>query len=182
MSQQGFLVWHTRSPRLRAEMILQKLPKLLGMEYADFVHRTDRIVYGPQDGDWASDCVATDVLAADLVRLYVPGTTLKIDAESALFGDRIESALSKSVPESIRGDFMPNRPFVRIGGHFFIDAADDTETAVPYTAMVGCWGYTTPNDTETMYKLVLASSELKIETNHLEGLLGPLTRSLYFSF
>ncbi len=65
---------------------------------------------------------------------------------------------------------------------YFVDAADDSEAVVPYTAMVGCWGYSTPYNTDEFRARVMELSELETETERLETVMGPLKRAVYLSF
>lgn len=173
MSQAGYLVWYANADltEVEAVRILSELVQVVGMDRADAVYRDD-----------LDECLASDYLASELFRLYEHGTQLFVEADTAGMGDRLEAVIS-TIPASIRGDFMPNRPFIRIGRRsHFVDAADDSRDPVPFTVMVGCWGYSTPNDTKKMRGSLFSLPGVTSERQQLERITGQLDQALFLKF
>jgi len=182
MSQQTHMVWYTNSSSINMVRILQEVPGIIGMKRAD-VLRTYRTIEGPDDDDWESDYenVGKDIAVSELPGLYRPGTTLQADNDFAEAGERIERAIVDGIGEEVRGNHPPSRAFLFCGDHYFIDDADETDTVVRYTALVGFWGYSTPNDYGEMRKLVFQLPAVRELGAELEGVMGPLREAMYLS-
>lgn len=182
MSQLGYLAWYTNSAKIDPDYLLKELPEVVGFEEALYVSRSNGIAKDLDDPGWETKILGKEIAAPDLPSLLIPGTVLDIDADTAELGDRIERAVKQHIPVRIRGDFMPNRPYLSIGPHFWRDAADDGEKQVPYRAMVGCWGYSTPADGVEFRKMIVSLPAVMQEKARLEHVMGPLEIACYFHF
>lgn len=180
MSQQGYVAWYTNSSEIDLVSLLKELPRVVGFDHADFVSRHP-IVSSLDDSEWNFDEVDEDPTASELYRLYKSDTVLHINADFAELGERIERGVLKHIPAEIRGDFMPNRPFITIGAHFWSDS-DLEEQQTPCRAMVGCWGYSTPNDGAEFKRRIASMPEVDEERKRLEAVMGPTRFACFFSF
>ena len=151
------------------------------MKRADLVYRTFRGIVGPDDDDFESEDMGNNVAASELPGFYRVGTTLFACNDLAEAGDRIEGAIAEGIAEEIRGKHPPGRAILRMGSHYFVDDADETDTVVRYTALVGFWEYSTPNDYEKMNKLVFQLPAVLELGAELEGFMGPLREAMYLS-
>lgn len=156
MSQQGYLVWYSNADIVIDKNLVVNLAQLVGAETVDFVSRYYQSG-NPFDAE-SSEPPITDVQVAELGKYLRPGQVLSCDADSASLGPAIVCAIEKEIPEHIRGDFLPDRPFFSIGRHWWIDS-DDSIAPVECKVSIGCWGYSTPNDCDAMQ---LACGELAI--------------------
>lgn len=181
MSQLGYMVWYTESDKIDPIHMLKSLAEIIGFERADSVYRTTRTSTGPDD-DADSVRIGDDILASELFRLYLPGTSLKMDAEKAEIGARIEGAVLAKISENVRGDFMPNRPFFRIGKHYLSNGSIDDKVFARPTVIVGFWGYSTPLDTQKMREAFFALPEVRAEKLRLEHLIGQLSDAIILYF
>ena len=182
MSQLGYLAWYTNSTKIDPIYLLKELPEVVGFEVALYVSRSNGIAKDLEDASWETRVIGKEITASELPSLLMPGTVLDIDADTAELGERIERGIKKHIPETIRGDFMPNRPYLSIGPHFWRDGADDEEKQVPYQAMVGCWGYSTPADEAEFRKEIVSLPAVVEEKSRLEHVMGPLEIACYFHF
>ncbi len=114
--------------------------------------------------------------------MYKPGTSLHISDDFAAIGDRIEEAITEGLAEDIRGTQVPGRAYFEVGKHYFIDAADDSGVSVPYTAIVGFWCYSTPNNYAEMRRQVFGLPALRKLKFQLEAVLGSLQEAMYLHF
>lgn len=182
MSQQTHMVWYTDSASVDLVRILQEAPRILGMKRAD-VLRTFRVIDGPNDDDWESEYenVGQDIAISKLPWLYRPGTALLADADLTEAGDKIERAIVEGIAEDIRGKHPPSRVLLFCGDHYFVDDADETDTVIRYTALVGFWGYSTPNNYKEMRRLVFQLPAVRELRSQLETIMGPLREAMYLS-
>jgi hypothetical protein len=114
--------------------------------------------------------------------MYEPGTSLHISDDLAEIGAKMNKALTEGLAEDVRGIQVPYRAFLHVGRHYFIDAADDSDTSVPYTAIIGFWCYSTPNDYTEIRKQVFELPALRELKSQLESVMGPLQNAMYLSF
>ena len=173
MSQAGYLGWYTTAKLSedRAIHFLKELIAPIGIERAESVYRSD-----------LDDFLAGECLGSELFRLYKHGSVLRVEADEADMGRRIETAI-KAIPKSIRGDFLPIRPFIKLGlGAEFIDASRAPNVPVAFSVMVGCWGYSTPHDTALMRQQLFSSPGIHAEKVRIEHVLGALQEVLYLEF
>ena len=166
------MVWYTDSSSINMVRVLQEIPKILGLKRAESAYRTFRIIEGPDDEDWEQEDLGADIPASALPDLYKPGTALHVDDDFAEAGEQIKRAIVEGIDEVVCGKHPPSRAFIDIGRHYFIDDPDETDTVVQYTALVGFWGYSTPNDYEEMRKLVFQLPAVRELGAELEGVLN----------
>lgn len=172
MSQQGYLGWFTTAKLDEADVVrlLKALPEVIGMKRTDGVYRDDLDEY-----------LATEVLATEVYRLYRHGPTLFVEGDLADLGERVEKAIERAVPKSVRGDFMPSQAFLKFGVKAYHNDAV-TEERIRLTAMVGCWGYSTPANYQRYVERIRRIPELDAERVKLERLMGQLKQRLFLSF
>jgi hypothetical protein len=194
MSQRGYLAWYTEADDCDLIHLLKNLPKVVGFKRADSVYWTDPEETGLEEDEDSGedyddedanddddpDFIGSEILAKELFRLFDATAGLRIAAEKAELGDRIERGVLRDIPESVRGRFIPSRPFIEIGKHYLYDGVSETVFARP-NVTVGCWGYSTPKDSNEFRKRMFALPEFVEETHRLEHLIGPLKHALYLS-
>ena len=102
MSQQTYMVWYTASSSVDPILILREVPRILGLEKAESVHRTTNSVQGPEQ-----DCEAEDlgiaIPAERLPLLYQPGSTLHVADDFAKAGDLVLRAITYGIDKTVRG-------------------------------------------------------------------------------
>lgn len=180
MSQSGCIVWYTESHKIDCAHILNELPALIGFDCADTVYRLNRAYESPpKDSFYEVD--RKNVPAKELPGLYVPGKFLEIEVEHAKIGDRVEQAILSGIPKEIRGQFIPNRPYVYCGPHFLVDDQRDPAVFAHPIWTIGCWGYSTAQKWKEMIRRVFKLPEIVEEQHRLEHLIGNLEHAMYWS-
>jgi hypothetical protein len=178
MSQQTYMVWYTASSSVDPILILREVPRILGLEKAESVHRTTNSVQGPEQDCEAED-LGIDIPAERLPLLYQPGSTLHVADDFAKAGDLVLRAITYGIDKTVRGEHPPCRAILVVGGHYFVDDADDTDTVIRYSALVGFWEYTTPANYGEMRRVVFQLPAIRRLKRKLERAMGPLHDAMY---
>lgn len=181
MSQQGYLAWFSNSGGLPSLTQFLELFDLLGCDTVESVYQKPIVDSESDSDDCRFEPVCDKISVRTAFGLLDHTKVIWFDIENALLGDRIKKAVSREIPESIRGTFTPDRSFLMFGKDWWSDGSDP-ETRIPYQKMVGCWEYGMPNNTAATRELILALQEVVDTANGLEPLLGRIETAMYWHF
>lgn len=124
------------------------------------------------------------VATIDAPGLFRAGTCLHLLCHGCRVGPDIADAIAASIPESIRGSFLPGTPDVRIGWHDIFESSEhDTGHLFGRAFLsVTLFGYGTPHNWGEYRRLVTDVAAVQSLRQSLEALgAGPIRQCVYWS-
>jgi hypothetical protein len=118
----------------------------------------------------------------DIIPLYKDGTSLLVLFCNTRIDSYIVDSINKSIPENIRGNFLPTEVSIKVGYHDLYEYAENDDGHLfgrPFLS-VRFFGYSTPNDWDGFREMVFKLPEVQTLKKELEQILGPLEQCVYW--
>ena len=202
MSQGGFVCFYLETPRDARTLVQAGLSAALATQarsvtrWADLdkewekfraaITQSDEEEEGEHQwisyaGGPYSEEVATDAGVEAIVAAFRPGTALRISPETELWRVIWDSVVS-TVPESVRGGFIPSGVSFQVGWHDIFECAENDEGHLFGTAFFSFTleGATSPNDWATCREMLQQVPEIRALKQRLEAQLGELKTAIYW--
>ena len=148
--------------------------------WLDFVRMRDS---NAPETDNTMVSVGNRIPVAQVVNLYEPDRYLVLEVGVSRIGTRVSRAVTRGIPESIRGSFLPTDLFLGIGGHDLFEGAEHEEGHLIDRSFlsVSFFGYGIPNDWNRFRELVFDLPEIAQTKREIEEILVPLEQVVYWS-
>lgn len=189
MGQDGNVTFYRTSRAADPPALLRDLLQLLAPRHRPLVSRTLA-----EDREWDAfksesvDDTPREFFGDSLNINQIPeafreGRSLTVCSIASALSDRVAEAIRTSVPEAVRGIFLPLEVSLTVGYHDIWENAEHEDGHLFARAFlsVAFFGYGSPNDWSLCRETILRLPDIRDVQAQLERICGPLHQCVYWT-